>query len=250
MKYIIDTENQTFTQGNQQLPLYSKEAFSLLSTLWLKIGWNHRYHYTFTWLGRPILQLPEDIVRLQEVLWELKPDVIIETGIALGGSLLFYASLCALAGKGRVIGVDIDLHATNREALENHPLSSYLTCIEGSSTDPLTLAAVRSLVEKDQSVFIVLDANHSKEHVLQELCLYAPLVTQGSFIVVADGFKQLLSDVPRGKKEWENDHPVAAVEEFLGSHPEFVLECPERHYNRSSIRKSVTHFQNGWLRRL
>jgi len=250
MKYLIDTEKQTLTTSDQELPLYSKEAFAILSNFWLKVGWNARYHYTFTWLGRPILQLPEDIVRLQEVLWELKPDVIIETGIALGGSLLFYASLCALIGKGHVIGIDVDLHPANRKILNAHRLASYLTCIDGSSVDSFTFNKARALIEPNQTVCVILDSNHSKEHVLQELHLYSTLVTVGSYIIIADGFKQALADVPRGKKEWEDDNPVAAIQAFLLEHPEFILENPERRYNRSEIRASVTHFQSGWLKKL
>jgi cephalosporin hydroxylase len=249
MKYIIDTENHTLTMEGQQLPLYSKEAFAILSTFWLKVGWNAHYHYTFTWLGRPILQLPEDVMRLQEVIWELKPDVIIETGIALGGSLLFYASLCALIGKGRVIGIDIDLRPHNKAALETHALASFLTCIDGSSIDPVVFNKVRVSLKPGEKVCVILDANHSKEHVLRELGLYSQLITKDSYIVIADGFKQSLADTPRGKKEWSKDNPIEAVEEFLDAHPEFVLEYPERRYNRSEIRESVTHFQKGWLRR-
>lgn len=249
MKLTIDTDKQTLTTEEGELPLYSEEAFKLVSTLWLQLGWNARYHYTFTWMGRPILQLPEDILRLQEVLWELQPDIIIETGSAFGGSLLFYASLCVLTGKGHVIGVEIDLHPTNREALVRHNLRSFITPIEGDSTDPKTFKKVTKLIDPEYTVCVILDANHSKEHVLKELNLYAPLVTPGSYIIVADGFKQSLTGVPRGKKEWAEDNPATAVHEFLATHPEFVLEYPEKRYNRSDMREPVTHFQNGWLRK-
>jgi len=250
VKLTIDTENHTLTSEGQQISLYSKEAFALISEIWLKMGWNAHYHYTFSWLGRPILQLPEDVMRLQEVIWELRPDVIIETGVAFGGSLLFYASLCVLTAKGRVIGIDVDLHAQNREAITKHSLGSFISLIEGSSVDPEVFKRVSAQVKAREKVCVILDANHSKEHVLQELHLYSKLVTKGSYIVVADGFKQCLTDVPRGKKEWAHDNPRAAVEEFLAAHPEFVLEYPERRYNRSDLRENVTHFQSGWLRRM
>lgn len=250
MRFTVDTEKQTLECEEKTLPLYSEEAFAILSKQWLKTGWNAHYHYTFTWLGRPILQLPEDIVRLQEVLFELKPDVILETGIALGGSLLFYASMCALNGRGRVIGIDIDLRPHNRKALEEHPLAPYLTLIDGSSTERAIFSKARSLIQPEETVLVVLDSNHSKGHVNQELELYAQLVTPGSYLIATDGFKQYLTDVPRGKSYWADDHPAAAVEEFLGHHPEFVLEYPERKYNRSPFRESVTHFTQGWLRRI
>jgi cephalosporin hydroxylase len=250
MKLIIDTDAQTLTKDHELIPLYSKESFVLLSELWLKLGWNAHYHYTFSWLGRPILQLPEDVMRLQEVIWELRPDVIIETGIAFGGSLLFYASLCVLTAKGRVIGIDVDLHPQNREALKTHSLASFITLVDGSSVDPEVYQRVRSLVKAREKVCVILDANHSKEHVLQELNLYSKLVSKGSYLIVADGFKQKLVDVPRGKTEWQEDNPKAAVEEFLAEHPGFILEYPEKRYNRSDLRETVTHFQNGWLRRV
>ncbi len=247
MKYTIDTENRTLTTDERELPLYSPEAFEILSQTWLKVGWNAHYHYTFTWMGRPALQLPEDLIRLQEVIWELKPDVIIETGVAMGGSLLFYASLCHALNKGGVIGIDIDLRPHNRQQLEAHPLASYLTLIDGSSADPDTVSNLN--LNPSDTVLIILDSNHSREHVLKELELFAPLVSVDSYLVVADGFKRFLSNVPRGKDFWSWDNPSCAVEEFLKTHPEFILEEPERCYDRSSIRSTVTHFHNGWLKK-
>lgn len=248
MKYTVDTNTQTLSTDEGEIPLYSEAAFAILSETWLKVGWNAHYHYTFSWLGRPILQLPEDLIRIQEVIWELKPDVIIETGIAMGGSLLFYATLCQAIGKGRVIGIDSALHPDNRLKLESHPLAPYLTCIEGNSADPNTLSKLT--IRPEERTLVILDSNHSKEHVLKELELFAPLVTPGSYLIAADGFKRYLADVPRGKAFWAEDNPSAAVHTFLASHPEFVLELPERKYNKSPIRESVTHLQDAWLRRV
>src|SRR5512143_283027 len=137
MKLVIDTIEKTLKceQENKDttLGLYSKDAFDLLSQLWLKVGWNEKYSYTFSWLGRPIIQLPEDMIRMQEVIYKIKPDVMVETGVAHGGSLVYYAGLCKILGKGRVIGIDIDIHAPSRKALEEHELSSYITLIQGDS---------------------------------------------------------------------------------------------------------------------
>lgn len=248
MKYTVDSEAQTLTTSEGEIPLYSPEAFEILSETWLKVGWNAHYHYTFTWLGRPVLQLPEDLIRLQEVIWELKPDIIIETGVAMGGALLFYATLCKAIGKGRVIGIDLDLRPHNREKLLSHPLAPYLTLIDGDSTRPETFSQIK--IAPDESVLVILDSNHSKHHVLNELELYSRLVTPGSYLIAADGFKKHLVDVPRGKERWSWDNPSEAVREFLASHPEFVLELPERRYNKSHIRESVTHFQDAWLKRI
>lgn len=248
MKYTVDNEAKTLTTPEGEIPLYSPEAFEILSETWLKVGWNAHYHYTFTWLGRPVLQLPEDLIRLQEVIWELKPDVIIETGVAMGGALLFYATLCKALDNGRVIGIDVDLRPHNREKLVNHSLAPFITLIDGGSTRPDTFSQIQ--IAPGETVLVILDSNHSKKHVLKELELYSQLVTPGSYLIAADGFKKHLVDVPRGKERWSWDNPSSAVAEFLTSHPEFVLELPERRYNRSPIRESVTHFQDAWLKRL
>src|SRR4051812_2279834 len=135
MRLTIDTEAQVLTEetaeGSRELPLYSPEAFSLLSRQWVRVGWSQRYSYGFAWFGRPVVQLPEDLVRIQEIIHRVQPDVIVETGIAHGGSLIFYASLCKALDRGRVIGVDIDIRPQNRAALEEHPLASLISLIEG-----------------------------------------------------------------------------------------------------------------------
>jgi len=254
MRYCIDLDSQTIhcqkDEEEKIYPLFSAEAFEHLSNLWLKIGWNLRYHYTFSWMGRPILQLPEDLIRLQEVIFAIKPSIIIETGVAMGGSMLFYATLLKTLGHGKVIGVEIDFHSNHREALENHPLSQWIQVVSGNSIAQETFEKVRNEISPEDKVLVILDSNHSKDHVLQELEVYAPLVTPDSFLIVADGFKEQLSCVPRGKPFWAWDHPSAAVQEFLKEHSEFVLDVPERFFNRSKIRQNVTHFQNGWLRKI
>ena len=137
MKLEIDTTESVLRvdcgNGVTRHPLYSREAFEEISRIWLKVGWNEKYPYTFSWFGRPIIQLPEDIVRIQEVIYRVKPDLIIETGVAHGGSLVMYASLCKAMGKGRVVGIDIEIREHNRTAIEAHELSSYITLVEGSS---------------------------------------------------------------------------------------------------------------------
>jgi cephalosporin hydroxylase len=150
MKLTIDTTADVLIRedGNeaQTLPLNSPEAFQLLSEQWLRIGWYQKYSYSFSWLGRPIIQLPEDLVRIQEVIHQQQPDVIIETGVAHGGSLVFYASLCKAMDHGRVVGIDIEIRPHNRKAIEAHPLADYITLIEGSSIDPATVTRVRQQV--------------------------------------------------------------------------------------------------------
>jgi cephalosporin hydroxylase len=253
MKLILDTDAQTLTrqaEGDQQTwPLYSKEAFELISHQWLKVGWNQKYPYTFSWLGRPVIQLPEDLMRVQEVIYRVKPDVIVETGIAHGGSLIYYASLCKAMGRGRVIGVDIEIRPHNRKAIEAHELFAYISLIEGSSTDPRIVQNVSDLVGPGKSTLVILDSDHSKAHVTRELEAYSPLVTPGSYLVATDGSMKDLYDVPRGKQAWQWDHPTAAAAEFAQRHPEFVLEQPVWVFNESALSENITHWPGAWLRR-
>lgn len=255
MKIQIDTETRTLLvqdgSDHQTLDLYSDPAFEKLSDLWLKVGWNQKYPYTFSWMGRPFIQAPEDIVRTQEVFWRVKPTLVIETGVAHGGSLIFSASLLkAMDIPGRVIGIDIEIRPHNRQAIEAHPLSSWITLLEGSSVSEDILTQVRSLIRPDDRVLIQLDSNHSKAHVAKELELYHSLVTPGSYIVATDGSMRDLHDVPRGNPEWTWDHPAAAAEEFVANHADFVLEQPEWPFNESTLIKNITYWPSAWLRRL
>lgn len=253
MRLIIDTTEGILIQdieGHQSiLGLYTKEAFELISQQWLKVGWNQKYSYTFSWMGRPLIQLPEDMVRIQEVIYRVKPDVIIETGIAHGGSLVLYASLCKVMAKGRVIGIDIDIRPHNRQAIETHRLFPLITLIEGDSTAPEVVNWVKSLVRPREVVMVILDSDHSNQHVLAELEAYHDLVTPGSFIVATDGIMKELHDVPRGKPEWVWDNPAVAAEEFERKHPEFVLEHPAWPFNESELNQNITYWPGAWLRR-
>ena len=254
MKLTIDTERKQVTieqnGATRTLELYSREAFEQISHQWLKVGWNQKYPYTFSWLGRPIIQLPEDMIRVQEVAYRVKPDVIIETGVAHGGSLIFYASLFKAMGKGRVIGVDIEIRPHNRKAIEAHELASFITLIEGSSIEKSVVSKVRSLVKPGETVLVILDSNHTREHVLAELEAYHDLVSRGSYIVATDGSMKDLYDVPRGKPEWKQDNPTAAALEFVKKHPEFVIEQPAWPFNDSDLKENITHWPGAWLRRL
>ncbi len=254
MKISIDTKTNLLIwdlDGQRtEIALYSKPAFEALSQLWLKVGWNEKYVYTFSWMGRPIIQIPEDIIRTQEVIQRLMPSLIVETGVAHGGSLVFYASLCKLMGRGRVIGVDREIRPHNRKAIEEHPLASYITLIEGNSIEPVIVQTVRSLIKAGESTLIFLDSDHSKKHVLAELEAYHELVTRGSYIVATDGIMKDLYDVPRGKPEWKWDNPLAAVSEFLTIHSEFIIEQPTWPFNESHLNQNITHWPNAWLRRI
>ncbi|MCT7982338.1 cephalosporin hydroxylase family protein [Laspinema sp. A4] len=253
MKLIIDTDKQQLIQeieGTQVcIDLYSKKAFELISQQWVKVGWNQKYPYTFSWMGRPIIQLPEDMIRIQEAIYRVKPDVIIETGVAHGGSLIYYASLCKAIAQGRVIGIDIEIRPHNRKAIEAHELFPYITLVEGNSIEPELVHQVKSTVKPGETVMVILDSCHTKAHVLAELEAYGDFVTPGSYLVATDGIMQELSDVPRGQSEWTFDNPTAAATEFVQQHPEFFLEQPKWPFNESELTKNVTHWPGAWLQR-
>jgi cephalosporin hydroxylase len=254
MRLTIDTTAKTITRADgadqRTLDLYSKESFEWLSREWLRVGWNQKYPYTFTWMGRPVIQIPEDMIRTQEVIYRVRPDLIVETGVAHGGSLIFYASLCRLMGRGRIVGVDIEIRPHNRRAIEAHEMSPLITLVEGSSTAPEVVEGVRSMVKEGETVLVILDSNHTRQHVLDELEAYHAMVTPGSYIVATDGSMRDLSDVPRGKPEWAHDHPAAAAAEFAARHPEFVIEQPEWGFNESELTENITHWPDAWLRRV
>ncbi len=252
MLIVIDTTEKTFIAADgQRLDLYGKEAFELISDLWLKTSWNQKYSYTFTWLGRPIIQHPEDLVRLQEVIFTLRPDVIIETGVAHGGSLIFYASLFKATGsEGRVVGIDIEIRPHNRRAIEDHELAGYISLLEGDSAAPEVVARARGFVRPGDKVMIILDSNHAKDHVMKELEAYAPLVSPGSYIVATDGIMGLVHDTPRGKPEWASDNPTQAASEFAARHPDFVLEEPKWRFNESGLDRTITAWPGAWLKRV
>jgi cephalosporin hydroxylase len=254
LKLTLDTEAQTLTVQDtgqpETLPLYSKQAFELLSRHWVRVGWNQKYQYTFSWMGRPVIQLPEDMLRMQEVIFSTQPDVIIETGVAHGGSLIFYSSLCKAMEQGRVIGIDIEIRPHNRQAIQAHPLSDRITLIEGSSTAPDIVAQVKALVQPGEKVLVILDSNHTYAHVLAELEAYADLVTPGSYIVATDGIMQDLADVPRGTPGWVTDNPTCAARDFAAQHPEFKIEQPRWPFNESELDQNITHWPGAWLQRL
>jgi cephalosporin hydroxylase len=230
--------------------LDTPEAFAAISDAWLRCGWDVKYVYGFTWMGRPVIQLPEDMIRMQELLWRVRPDVLVETGVAHGGSLVFYASLFAAMGQGRVIGVDIDIRPHNRAAVESHPLANMISLIEGSSTSAGTVAAVHASIAPEDRVLVVLDSNHSRAHVESELELYAPLVAPGGYIVACDGIMSRLAGAPRFSPDWEWNNPVNAVEAFLGRHSEFVLDEPPFLFNEGKVSKRVTYWPKAFLRRV
>ncbi|MCR6477852.1 cephalosporin hydroxylase family protein [Variovorax sp. ZS18.2.2] len=189
------------------------------------------YSYNFSWMGRPVIQYPQDLVAMQEIIWQVQPDLIIETGIAHGGSLIFSAAMlelnaaCGGPGDAKVLGLDIDIRAHNRQAIEAHPMSRRISMIEGSSTAPEVIEQVRQFASGRKSVLVCLDSNHTHAHVLAELEAYAPLATVGSYCVV---FDTIVEDLPKEMypdRPWgPGDNPKTAVHEYLKTHPEFEID--------------------------
>jgi cephalosporin hydroxylase len=214
-----------------------------LADQFTRAGWQRKLSYEVAWLGIPIIQLPEDIVIVQELIWRVRPDVIVECGVAHGGALVLYASILELLGRGRVIGIDVEIRKYNRLAIESHPLARRITLIEGSSTDLAIVAGVRDSIDPSARTMVMLDSDHSREHVRAELELYAPLVSPGSYLVVFDEVMPMVADAPNGKPSWATDNPLEAVRDFLVEHPEFEVDAaPER--------LAVTYCRSGFLRRL
>ncbi len=252
MKVTVDGDRVFISDSegvSEEFGIGSPEAFRILSKLWLRSGWDVKYVYSFTWLGRPIIQLPEDLLRLQEVIYRVKPDVIVETGVAHGGSLIFHASLCKAMTKGRVIGVDVEIRPYNRSAIEAHELASYITLIEGDSIAPSIVEQVKAQVKPGETVMVLLDSSHTREHVLGELNAYAPLVTQGSYAVAMDGIMEEIVGAPRTQSDWSWNNPRQAALEFVAAHPEFDIEEPAFLFNESQITERVTYWPSAFLKR-
>jgi cephalosporin hydroxylase len=185
-----------------------------------------QYSYNFKWMGRPIIQYPQDMIAMQEIIWELKPDLIIETGIAHGGSLIYYASLLELIGKGEVLGIDIDIREHNKKEIEGHSMFKRIKMIQGSSISEDVVSKVNDFARGKETVLVCLDSNHTHEHVMSELKAYAPLVTRNSYIVV---FDTIVEDLPEGyfsqKRPWGiSNNPKTAVSEFLETNDNFVID--------------------------
>jgi len=244
---IIANADAQITFSNEgkfyTVSLYSQKGLELIASLWLKLSCEYRLMYEPTWLGIPIIQLPDDIVMMQELIWKVRPDVIIECGLAHGGSAVLYASICELIGKGSIIGIDVEVRQYNRIAIKNHPLSKRIEIIEGSSIEEATVNLVRDKIASAETVMVVLDSNHSREHVLRELELYHAMVTPGSYLIVMDGAQAHVWEVPGCKRVAPDDNPLYAIREFLKNYPGWQID---EYYNRLHL----TSHPSGYLRKL
>jgi cephalosporin hydroxylase len=237
---------------SSEVTAQSKDSELLkLTKAWFDRANRAKYSYHFEWMGRPIIQYPQDIVAMQEIIFSVKPDLIIETGIAHGGSLILYASLlelnaaCGGPAEASILGVDIDIRTHNKEAIEAHPMSKRIEMIQGSSIATEIVDAVKAKAQGKQRIMVVLDSNHTHEHVLAELEAYAPLVTKGSYCVV---FDTVVEDMPKGSfpdRPWDvGNNPKTAVWEYLKSHDEFEID---KHIQHKLL---ITVAPDGFLKRI
>jgi cephalosporin hydroxylase len=244
--YITETDSSIILKnenGQEEVKLYTKEGFEMLSNLWIKVAAEFKVNYELTWLGRPIIQFGSDMIMLQELIWEVKPDIFIETGIAHGGSLIYTASLFEMIGNGRVIGIDIDIREHNKVAILAHPMFKRISMIEGSSIADSTILALEKQLESGKKIMVMLDSNHSREHVLNEINLYSKYIPVGSYLIVQDGAQKWVADIPRGKAEWIDDNPLCAIDDFMKTNNDFVVD---ETYNRLGITQSP----KGFLKRI
>ncbi len=227
--------------------------FLALSNLWTQKAINHKYAYNFSWLGRPIMQTPQDIYAMQELIWTVKPDLIIETGVAHGGSLIMSASMLALLDycygiqktKRRVFGIDIDIRPHNRAALEAHSLAHLIELIAGSSTERNVIEQIYSIAEGYKNIMVFLDSNHTHDHVLAELRVYAPLVSVGSYCVVWDTGIEDLPDTFCADRPWgKGNNPKTAVREYLEHIDGFEID------KTIEYKLAITGAPDGFLRRV
>jgi len=221
-------ESRKFLQEREAsiLALASDDTLQSASLEWMLKADANKYSYNFTWLGRPIIRYPNDIVVFQEVVWASKPDLIIETGIAHGGSLILSASLLELlGGNGRVVGVDIDIRSHNRKAIEHHPLAHRITMIEGSSTSLNVIQQLEEIVNSHSRKMVVLDSLHTHDHVLDELRLYSKFVTEGCYLVLPDTFIEYFPPGYFSDRPWDvGNNPMTALRQFLRESPNFRID--------------------------
>jgi cephalosporin hydroxylase len=252
MRITIDTEAQVLqlTDGGEatECSLYSPEAFQILSRQWIVLGWNLGHWSTFSWMGRQLLQLPDDVLRLAELFWNLRPDVIVETGVYDGGSTLLFASICRLYGAGRVISIEREFRPGVREAIRQ-AAGDQVMLIEGDSASPETALQVQRNIRPAERVCVFLDSDHAAQHVAAELRLFGPLVSQGCYLIVADSICPDLAHTPQGESTWSWDHPGKAVDEFLARHPEFSRERPPALFPGGVDFTQLSYFPSTWLRR-
>jgi cephalosporin hydroxylase len=228
------------------LAMSQDEELKKLSLEWMLQADKYKYNYNFRWLGRPIIKFPNDIVIMQEIIWEVKPDLIIETGIAHGGSIIFSASMLELlGGDGQVVAVDIDIRPHNRKEIEKHPLYKRITMFEGDSTSPEIVSSLRDIAQTKSKVMVFLDSLHTHEHALKEMDLYAPMVSVGSYLVLPDTFIEYFPKGYYADRPWDvGNNPLTAIREFMAKNDDFIID------REKSSKLMITEAFDAYLKRI
>jgi cephalosporin hydroxylase len=238
IKEIKDIKRFVLQLKNKDIKKLKKDSLQ-----WTRTAWENKMDYEVTWFGIPIIQNPYDMILMQELIFTLKPDLIIETGIAHGGSLLYYASLLEMLGKGKIIGIDIDIREHNKKLIEKHPFSKRVLMIEGSSVDKKIITKINKLIKPNDKVLVLLDSDHTKKHVLLELNAYKNFVTKNSYMVVFDTFASSLLGLKGEKDFFKNHNAMHAIKEFIKQNKTFKID---KNYNKFFV-SSCT---DGFLKKL
>jgi cephalosporin hydroxylase len=222
------------------------EELKKMSLEWMLKADKYKYTYNFRWLGRPIIKFPNDIVIMQEIIWDVKPDLIIETGIAHGGSIIFSASILELlGGNGQLVAVDVDIRPHNRKEIEHHPMYKRITIFEGDSTSPEIVAKIRDIAQTKSKVMVFLDSLHTHEHVLKEMDLYGPMVSVGSYLVLPDTFIEFFPKGYYANRPWDvGNNPFTALQEFMARNDDFIID------RERSAKLMITEGFDGYLKRI
>lgn len=246
VKNLSPLEEFQLEKKNRIQQMREDEEFLQMTNQYLQMLTKKKYMYDFTWLGVPIIQFPTDIVAIQELIWMAQPDLIIETGIAHGGSIILSASLLEmLGGNGHVVGIDIDIRKHNRDVIEHHPMMKRITMIEGSSIAPEIVQQVTEFAKDYQKILVILDSCHTHDHVFAELQAYAPLVSENSYLVVFDTVVEELPSSFNQDRPWDvGNNPMTALNSFLVDHPEFILDTD---FNDKLL---LTCAPKGWLKKV
>lgn len=246
VKNLSPLEEFQLEKKNRIQQMREDEEFLQTTNQYLQMLTKKKYMYDFTWLGVPIIQFPTDIVAIQELIWMVQPDLIIETGIAHGGSIILSASILEmLGGNGQVVGIDIDIRKHNRDVIEHHPMMKRITMIEGSSISPEVVQQVSEIAKNHQKILVILDSCHTHDHVFAELQAYAPLVSEDSYLVVFDTVVEELPSSFNQDRPWDvGNNPMTALNSFLVDHPEFILDTD---FNDKLL---LTCAPKGWLKKV
>jgi cephalosporin hydroxylase len=227
--------------------MYSDKKFFLLSIKWIKESIKYKYNYNFTWMGRPIIKYPNDMVVIQEIFWKVKPDLVIETGIAHGGSIIFSASLLKMMGikKFKVIGIDIDIRKHNLKEILKHPMKKHLKLIEGSSVDKKIFNKIKSYAKNYKKILVILDSNHIHNHVLEELNIYSNLVSKNSYIILPDTYIEYLPNGTFPNRPWgKGNNPLSALKVFLKNNQKFKID---KFYSKKAM---ISEAFNGFIKKI